>query len=111
MSSVYIIAFVVTTMIAGGAYMYFLYVKPKRPAEPGPEFVFVEKDGMVRELTADEELFLERNFYPGDPLMPFIKRSYGEKNNEGNLAGFIPRNKIPKEILIQKKDYSAFNPN
>jgi hypothetical protein len=106
-----ILSFTVLGMIAGGLYMYFIYVKARRPKEKGHEFVYIEKNGVVRELNADEEFLFERTFYPGDPLMPYIKHNYAELNADGNQAGFIMRHKIPANISIRKKDHTSFNPN
>lgn len=111
MTFLFILLFIFAGMAAGGILMYSMYVKPRRPKEPGHAFVYVEKNGTVRELNADEELLLERNFYPGDPMMPYIKQTYSQLNEDGNPAGFIMRHKVPPNITIQKKDYRAFNPN
>ncbi|MGZ3900770.1 MAG: hypothetical protein ACXVNQ_10100, partial [Bacteroidia bacterium] len=73
-----ILGFIFTGMLAGGVYMYVQYVAPRRKREPGHLFVYVKKDGTVRELNADEEFLLEKTFYPGDSTMPFIKRNYTE---------------------------------
>lgn len=68
--------------------------------DPYP-YVWVDAQGGVRELSANEKQFLETPFSPGDGGAPFTKSVYQQKNGWGNLRGFCRRIHIPKRIEIQ----------
>lgn len=63
-------------------------------------YVYVEKDGTVRELHASEHKHLETPFYPTDGSRPYVKNSYNQKNAVGSMRGYCLRSKIPSHIKI-----------
>ncbi|HUQ27183.1 MAG TPA: hypothetical protein VM051_01235 [Usitatibacter sp.] len=58
-------------------------------------FVFVNEDGSVRELTAEEAAFLNTEFHPADSGRPYIKSGYNARTPDGRLKGFLPRSEVP----------------
>jgi len=65
------------------------------------EFVHVEEDGSVRELTREERGYLKEEFAPTDGARPYIKFRYKSKTPDNKLWGFLPRKKVPKNIEIE----------
>ena len=63
-------------------------------------FVYVEKDGTVRELHASERKHLETPFYPTDGSRPYVKNSLNQKNALGDMSGYCLRSKIPSRVVI-----------
>ncbi|MFT3894866.1 MAG: hypothetical protein QM730_24820 [Anaerolineales bacterium] len=70
-------------------------------------YVYVNDDGTVRELRADERSYLETSFHPVDGARPYVKSSYHQKNGRGNLGGFCRRKKIPSHIVISELPQNA----
>ena len=65
------------------------------------EFVYVNQDGSVRELSRDEREYLSRYFLPGDSGRPYIKTSYKSQDGWGSISGFLPRKRLPRRILVE----------
>jgi len=73
-----------------------------REKEPGFQYVYVEDDGSVREVSKEDEDYLTQRFDPTDGARPYIKSSYRERTPGGKLSGFIDRRRVPKKITISK---------
>lgn len=86
------------TIIA--SYFYLRYFVPLRKKEPGFEFVYVEDDGKVREVSEDDQRYLNTAFWPGDGGRPYIKTRYQNRDGWGSVSGFIPRRRVPRRIAI-----------
>jgi len=67
--------------------------------DPYP-YVYVNDDGTVRELNTNERQYLETSFHPADGSVPYIKRTYKQRDGWGNISGFCHRKKIPSKIEI-----------
>ncbi len=65
-------------------------------------YVYVEKDGKVRELHAGERTYLETPFYPTDGSRPFVKSFFNQKNDVGDMRGYCLRSKIPSDTVIHE---------
>lgn len=63
-------------------------------------YVYVEKDGRVRELHNNERKYLEAPFHPADGSRPHVKDFYAQKNLLGDIRGYCLRSKIPPHIQI-----------
>ncbi|WP_459209648.1 hypothetical protein [Aquimarina rhabdastrellae] len=66
------------------------------------KYVYVNEDGTIRELTKDEQEYLQEEFSPGDGARPYIKDSYESRTPDKKIRGFLERTKIPKHIEIAK---------
>ena len=64
------------------------------------EYVYVNQDGSVRELSPNEQAYLEEEFSPFDGARPYIKSSYESLDGWGSMSGFIPRKEIPTDMGI-----------
>lgn len=73
------------------------------------EYVHVEEDGSVRELTREEKGYLKEEFAPSDGARPYIKFRYSSKTPDGKLWGFLARKKVPKDIDIKKTEDNKEN--
>jgi hypothetical protein len=82
------------------SYFYLRYFIPLRKKEPGFEYVYVEDDGTVREVSEDDQNYLNTHFHPGDGARPYIKTQYKSRNGWGNISGFISRRRVPRRLPI-----------
>ncbi|MFH6996964.1 hypothetical protein ACHRVZ_03465 [Flavobacterium sp. FlaQc-57] len=60
------------------------------------EYVYVNLDGTIRELTKDEVEYLSEKFHPNDGDRPYIKSSYKQLTPDNKIWGFLKRSKIPE---------------
>lgn len=74
--------------------------RSRRPPEEGYKFVYINQNGSARELTDDEQAYLETDFRGDDGGRPYVKFSYGCKDGWGSISGFIERRKVPAKIRI-----------
>ena len=65
------------------------------------EYVYVNQDGSVRELSNDERQCLAQRFEPSDGNRPYTKASYEAQDGWGSISGFLPRNKLPPHIAVE----------
>jgi hypothetical protein len=89
----------------------FLSALPRRPKEPGFEYVYVNDDGGTRELDEDERAYLMTKFHPADGNRPYIKSKYSAQTPDGKLRGYLRRRQLPKRIRVdpapeQKETFS-----
>jgi len=68
--------------------------------KPGFEFVYMNQDGSVRELSPAERTYLSEGFSGADSGRPYIKSSSKSRDGWGSLSGFIERRKLPAQIKI-----------
>jgi hypothetical protein len=71
-----------------------------------PDYVYVNQDGSVRELSLDEREFLSRYFHPADGARPYIKTFFTTKDGWGSVSGFLLRKRLPKGAVVEQ-----VNPN
>ena len=62
------------------------------------DYVHVENDGSIREITADEQTYLEGEFHPNDGGRPYIKTRYRELTPSGAFAGYLERRRVPRGL-------------
>ena len=67
-------------------------------AEARDHFVYVEDDGSVRELTAEEAEYLATPSHPADGGRPYIKSRYKARTPGGALGGFLRRSDVPTHL-------------
>jgi hypothetical protein len=81
----------------------------RRPSMSGLEFVHVNQDGSVRELSPAEKAYLSEEFSGGDSGRPYIKSTYMSRDGWGSISGFIARRRVPVRIKILPvhPDYDA----
>jgi hypothetical protein len=80
--------------------MRFSRRKRRSEDEGAFEYVYVNQDGSVRELSPNEREYLEKDFSPFDGARPYIKSSYESLDGWGSMSGFIPRKMVPTDIRI-----------
>jgi hypothetical protein len=96
----YCVAFVGLILLLAVIFFYLRHFVPLRKREPGFEYVYVENDGTVREVSEDDQAYLNTHFSPGDGGRPSIKTRYKSRNGWGNISGFIPRRRVPRQLPI-----------
>jgi hypothetical protein len=67
----------------------------------GSDFVYVNIDGTIRELTNDEIAYLSEDFHPNDGGRPYIKLSYEQLTPDNKIWGFLLRKNIPINMKIK----------
>ena len=80
---------------------YKFITRSRRPKEEGFQFVYVNEDGSVRELSQDEREYLTTEFHPNDGARPYIKFQFGSKTPDKKISGYIQRRQVPARIKIQ----------
>jgi hypothetical protein len=75
--------------------------RSRRPKESGFPYVYVNPDGSARELTADEQEYLNTPFSGGDGGRPYIKLRYESLTPDGRIVGYLERRQLPAKIKIQ----------
>ncbi len=88
-------------LVTTGLFVYLRYFIPLRPMEPGFEYVYVNEDGTVSELSDEDVEYLKTEFSPADGARPYIKSRYRELTPDKKISGFILRKRVPKKIEIQ----------
>ena len=64
------------------------------------DYVFVDDQGCVREVTDSEDQYLTSSLFPVDKSF-FLKRRFQTRNAEGGLSGYLKRRDLPRKILIE----------
>ena len=95
-----IFAGLVVVFILWLAYQTFWTSRRMRPSEDGFEFVRVNSDKSVRELSPEEKEYLSEEFSGGDGGRPYIKSNFEDLDGWNSFAGFIKRSLVPQEINI-----------
>lgn len=62
------------------------------------DYVVVENDGSIRDVTPDEQAYLEEEFEPTDSGRPYIKSRYGELTPDGKIGGYLERRDVPRRL-------------
>ena len=88
-------------VLARGIWSLVEAVLARRPDEPGFRFVFVNDDGSVRELDADERAYLDADHHPADGGRPYVKLRYASRTPDGRLGGYLERRRVPPRISIE----------
>ena len=65
------------------------------------EYIYVNQDGTVRELSADEIEYLSEEFHPTDGGRPYIKSGFRSRDGWGSISGFLARSKVPSGVEIE----------
>jgi len=92
-----IIAAVIVVLILGRLFWSY---RPRRGHEAGFEYVYVNQDGSVREVSLKEQAYLSEKFSGGDSGRPYIKSAYESTDGWGSQSGFIERRRVPASIRI-----------
>lgn len=91
-------------IIAAISFVFVIFLvwklRPRRAAETGFKFVYVNLDGSARELSPAEQAYLSEEFSGGDGGRPYIKISYESRDGWGALSGYIERRRVPSRIKI-----------
>ena len=64
-------------------------------------YVYVEDNGRVRSLTANELAYLNETFHPADGGRPYIKSTYETLTPDGKMSGFLLRRKLPNGLAVE----------
>ena len=76
------------------------YREAKDPSDAHARYVWVDDNGVVRTLTAEEAAYLAMPFQPPDGGRPYVKERYGARTPDGKLRGFLERKKVPPGVEI-----------
>jgi hypothetical protein len=73
-------------------------------------YVYVNDDGTVRELHADERQYLEKPFPPTDGGRPHVKSAFTARDGWGSIQGFCRRSKVPRNLTVAPAPANDPNP-
>lgn len=90
-------------------YQFYWVGRSRRRREAGFDYVYVNQDGSVRELSGREQAYLTKVFDPCDGARPYIKSHYEVLDGWSSISGFILRRQIPASIEILPVDPDASN--
>ena len=95
----------IVVLVLGG-YLVWLSVvtRAHRPEEDGFEYVFVNDDGSVREVTEVERRRLTSEYPENDSRCPYIKLRYESRDDQGRRRGFLRRRQLPVGVRIEAAD-------
>jgi hypothetical protein len=91
----------VAVMLVGLGALWAFRLRRRRPADGGFRYVYVEANGAARELSADEQAYVEAKFHPADGGRPYIKTWYGSRAPGLGIAGYLRRDRLPPDIRIR----------
>ena len=92
----------VAAVLAAVSFGMFLRFKRGRVAMRAvDEFVYVNQDGSVRELSSDERQYLSQDFHGSDGGRPYIKASYKAQDGWGSVSEFLSRTQLPREMVVE----------
>ena len=63
-------------------------------------YVYINANGIARELHRSERDYLQTPFIGADGARPYVKWRYMQKNGWGELTGFLKRTKVPRRVEI-----------
>jgi hypothetical protein len=86
-------------VVLWGAWSYLR--RNRRPRGSGFRYIYVNADGSARELTTDEQEYLNTPFDGGDGARPYIKFRYESLTPDGRIVGYLERRQLPARIKIQ----------
>ena len=92
---------VILSILAAGLGMTAWAFRSRRRREPGFDFVYVNQDGSVRELSLEERVYLSTELSGGDGARPYVKARYESRDGWGGAAGFIRRRQVPLRLTIE----------
>jgi len=92
------IVFIAIIVLVWAGYAFFN--RSRRPKEEGFQYVYVNEDGSVRQLSQDEREYLSTEFDPTDGNRPYIKFHFNSKTPDKSISGFIERRQVPAKIRI-----------
>ena len=93
--------FLALILVLWGSWWYLR--RSRRPKENGFRYIYVNHDGSARELTADEQEYLNTPFDGADGARPYIKFRYESLNPDGRIIGFLERRQLPAGIEIHPR--------
>jgi hypothetical protein len=98
-----VLAFIIATIVV--AIVFFIgwfnvRSRSRRQQADGIPYIYVTDQGTARELTLDEQQYLNTEFEPTDGARPYIKSWYDQRTPTGSLRGFLLRRQLPPKIKI-----------
>jgi hypothetical protein len=65
------------------------------------QFVYVNNDGTIREVSLSERIYLQTKYHEADGDRPYIKSNYKQTTPDNRINGYCFRNKIPNGMNIK----------
>lgn len=98
-----LIAFVALPILVVGGYVAWLAfaMRSRRADDGGFEYVYVDDDGLARELTDAEKRRLGAEYARDDSRRPYIKLRYESRDDLGRRRGFLKRRQLPADVPIE----------
>jgi hypothetical protein len=88
-------------IIIGGILWFKVVTRRRRADDNGFRYVYVNDDGSARDLTSEEQKYLQEEFHPNDGNRPYVKLRYESRTPDGHLQGYLKRRQLPQRIAIE----------
>jgi hypothetical protein len=85
----------------GYALWRVIEIPTRRWRESVFDYVYVDDDGRVRELDADEDEFITTTLFPDDHEQFYIKPRYDSLTLDGRLRGYLRRRELPRNAFVE----------
>jgi hypothetical protein len=98
-----LIALLVLPVLVIGGYVTWLAVamRSRRAEDGGFEYIYVDDEGVARELTDAEKQRVGAEYARDDSRRPYIKLRYESRDDLGRRRGFLKRRQLPAGVPIQ----------
>lgn len=74
------------------------------PDKYGFPFVYIEENGDARELDDIEKEYLNTIYESFDSGRPYIKPYYNAISNDGKRSGYLLREKLPLDVIVNPSE-------
>lgn len=100
--AIFLTGIVLTAIVYGIILLLRMAIQslPRRPKEPGFQFIYVNDEGGARELFQSEKEYMLINSNPAEGGRQYIKAYYEELTPDGHMRGYLRRRQLPKRIAI-----------
>lgn len=89
------------SFVIGYGLWLLIQVRTKKWRESAFDYVYIDDDGMLRELQPEEEEKLSSLFFIGDEADFYIKPRYESLNPSGRLGGYLRRHQLPGRAAFE----------
>ena len=76
----------------------FAVVSEKESKKTPYPYIYLEDNGIYREIDAEERKYLEERFHPADGARPYVKFGLYSMTPDGKIGGYLARAKLPRGL-------------
>ena len=87
-------------LVIGYGLWRLIQIPTRRWRESAFDYVYVDDEGIARELSAEEEEYLTAALFPEDEARFFVKPRYESRGPHGKLRGYLRRRQLPRKASV-----------